>query len=863
MLKTEDMNTSPTRWLARWLLLSALGAVAAAGLVFSQPSQASTAVLGLSPARWALLLALLGLAAGAAWLARREAWLARAAAWMLARPAWHNAWIGLAALGFVLALYLVLFSLRISDAFAQARLLRLLPLSVWACWACAAALLCWPRLRPASTGAQARGVLRPAALAGLVLLLAVGAVVLSGLGLQPDRTGWDTPGAPVLNTQVLLAWCAAWLIASLMGWAARRLNWRPTRVDLLAALGIWLLAAVLWSAQPPRTTHFSLAPAAPNWEYYPNSDAATLDIAAQRFLTGNGFSDVIEKPLYAFLLVVLHSLVGQEYAQVVNAQIWLLALFPVVLYFLAARLHQRFSGLLLALVIILRELNTLALSNRILVSHSKLLMTDLPTAVALAAFTLLVLDWLQHRAEQPRRALWVGAALGLLLLLRSQTLIFLPFLVLLVLLRAKGPWRVRLPLAGLVLLGFALTALPWMVRNAVRTGEFGYSQPFQALYMARQYSLAPESNDPGFDIATTPASDYVALGFANVRQFVLAHPGEVARFITAHFLHNEVASFLALPARFDLTARLVEFYNLQPYWPQRQAQLWAQCCSLDAYIASTPYWVTGQAAQGWDGQIPPDWVAPLALNVALVALGLGAAWRKLGWLSLVPVGMHLLYSASTALARVSGWRLILPADWVILLFYCLGIGQFSVWAARYLFGYSPPVAAPQPAATPATPGLRGLAAAAGLALLAGLFIPLAELAVPQRYAGWDEASALQQIQAAPQVAASGLDVAAFIAQPGAEVYWGRALYPRVYPGGENENEALDFLRVQFELVGPVGHMRSAIPGPVRALPNAADVVVLGCQQREYLHVVALVYLQAARPAILAPGAASLQCAALP
>ncbi len=858
------MPSQSPRWLRSWLLLCALGALVAIGLVFAQPSQeATTRLLGLSPARWALVGLLLAVAAGAAWLARSQAQLEALAQRVANKLTLLNVLIGLAGLVFVVALYVVFFSLQITDTFAQARLLRVLPLTAWVAWASAWALMCWPRLRRPSSWVGEGAVLRAAWPALLVIAAVVAVMLLTGLGLTPDRTGWDTPGAPVLNTQVLLAWCAAVLAASLAGWAARRFGWRPTRLDLLAALGIWLLAVVLWSAQPLRPTHFSPAPSAPNWEYYPNSDAATLDVAAQSLLVGNGLSHITEKPLYSVFLTGLHAIAGQEYAVVVNAQILFVALFPVALYFIAAQLQHRFSGLLLAVIIILREINTLVLSNRILVSHSKLLMTDLPAALGIAAFTWLVLHWLQHKPHSPRTALGVGAALGLLLLLRSQTLIFLPFLVLLALVRTLpnwrsfASWRARLPLAGALLLGFALAAVPWMLRNGLRTGEFGYSQPYQMLYMARQYNLTPEDNDPGFDVETTSVDDYVALGSANVRQFVLEHPAEVARFITAHFLHNEVASFLALPARFDFTERAVEFYNLRPYWPEREGQLWAECCSLSAYIDGTPYWA------GWNGVLPPDLVWPLVLTIAFVALGIGAAWRKLGWLTLVPLGVHLLYSASTALARVSGWRLILPADWVILLFYCIGIGQLTLWAGRYLFG----VVVRHVPAEPAAPAVSGwltprLLGAAALALLAGAFIPLAELVVPNRYADMDNAAAIQHLQSSPVLAASDFDPASFAAQPGAALYWGRALYPR-YAWASTDGEGLPFNHLEFRLVGPEGHLLMALPGPVRAFPNAAEVIVLGCTSPEGFRAAAVVFMGGEAKDLLAADASSLNCAALP
>jgi hypothetical protein len=46
----------------------------------------------------------------------------------------------------------------------------------------------------------------------------------------------------------------------------------------------------------------------------------------------------------------------------------------------------------------------------------------------------------------------------------------------------------------------------------------------------------------------------------------------------------------------------------------------------------------------------------LLLNVGLISFGIATAWQKTKWLAFVPIGTLLLYSFSTAIARVSGWR---------------------------------------------------------------------------------------------------------------------------------------------------------------------------------------------------------------
>lgn len=849
--------SAPKAW-ERWGWLAAQGGLIAAAFGLWLPSEGG-GFLGLSLARWGLLGLLLGLSvvcAGLAVALKRGRPGAQRLAQAFSQPQALNLILGFSLVLGLVCIYLLLLTAKFTDAFVSARLVRLLPLTVWLVWLAVLSLVWLPRLRPKDgERASEKAAWKPTLWAGLVLLSLAVWMVYTGLGLQPDRTGWDTPGTPLLNTQVTLGWLIALVVAGAVGWANRKFGWRFTRLDALLAVLIWALAAWFWIVQPVLPTYFSVAPTAPNFEFYPNSDAATMDVAAQHLLIGAGLPDVIEKPLYAAFLALLHVVAGQSYASVVNAQILVLALFPALLYLLAKRVHTRFAGLLLAVVVSLREANSLALSGEILVSHSKLLMTDLPAALALAAFTLLLLHWLNKQARNPVWALWVGAALGLMLLLRSQMLIFLPFLALLAFWQAGGGWRPRLQLAAVLLAGFALAALPWLLRNAQRTGQFGYSQPLQMLYMAKQYSLTPELADPGFP-PDTPVEDYVRLGSANVRAFVLAHPGEVTRFITAHTLRNEVSSVLALPMRFDLSDRLVTFYNLQPYWQGLEDRLWNECCSLDSYIAETPYW------GAWLGDLPSEAWLPLVFNLTVIAVGIGAAWRKLGWLALVPLGLHLLYSVSTALARVSGWRLILPADWVVILFYCVGLTQLTLWLGGFLFGVTPRAEVePVVEGGKAVPSRQALLAAAALALLAGAAIPLVEMAVPSRYADLDRAAALQRLQAA------GLDGETFLRQPDARLYWGRGLYPSHYPAGgglpSNEADAFSpqpFARLAFRLVGPQVYDQVALPAAVApAFPHASDVLVLGCAGQGYLRAAAVLFLNEPEAALIAEGPAPFVC----
>lgn len=844
-------------FLLLYTSLAAVEALFAIAWLFALPSEDGGGLLGFSASRWLLALMLFALAAGFAWASvliwrrpnvreRLEEGVGRA----LSRTWVYWGALLLAFIGLLIGVYLIQATFKFTDALILARLQRLLPAIAWAFLVSLQSLILFPWIKAQqakrASGGNWRSVLAPAgiALAGLALLAAF--VAWSRLGLRPDRTGWDSPGTPLLGTQVGLVLLVAILVWGLVAWGHKRWGLKPSYLDLALGVVIWLVAVALWQTQPLQPTYFSPRPQPPNWAYYPYSDAASHDLVAQNLLIGEGFTPISEKPLYSFFLAGLHAAFGQDYLRIVSVQILLLALFPVVLFALARRLGYRLGGLVLAGAVILRERNTIALSGDISVSHSKLLMTDLPTALALAFFTLLLVKWLQEGRTRLRGPFLLGAYLGFLVLLRSQSVVFVPLLLLLVFISAGGAFKHRSTLAIVALSGFLLAALPWLWRNYQANGSFGYSQPLQARYLAKQYSWTPEANDPGFP-PDTPTSQFVALGFAHVAEFTRQYPGEVARFVSAHFLHNEVSSLLALPMRFDLADKLVTFYNLRPYWQETQGRLWNECCSLDATIAGSPYW------DDWDGVFPRDAWLPLGVNLALIALGLGSAWRRWGWTGLLPLGLHLAYSLSSAVARVSGWRLILPADWVVLLYYCLGLTQLVLCIWAYLSGHDAEFAPSQVAAVKTLAKhpwrqdrIPQMAAVVfGLALL----VPLAETWLPARYepvtseavqVAWEQAGLANQ---------AGMDVDTFLDQPGAQVLVGRALWPRYYaadmgePGGDwPAFNPLPFSRLGFVLAGPRGAqvVLPLLDAPAQ-FPNAADVLVFGCQEVSYFRAAAVLF----------------------
>jgi hypothetical protein len=135
----------------------------------------------------------------------------------------------------------------------------------------------------------------------------------------------------------------------------------------------------------------------------------------------------------------------------------------------------------------------------------------------------------------------------------------------------------------------------------------------------------------------------------------------------------------------------------------------------------------------------------------------------------------------------------------------------------------------------------------GLAfLLVGVLPVLVERAIPARYPQQSRAALIAETLGNPAFQRSGLNAGALeqvAGQADSVVLKGRALYPRYYTSGEGEPrtaktgyEPLDYARTVF-LVASKPYNGLAILKMQSApefFPNAADVILIGCQSGNYL-----------------------------
>ncbi len=650
--------------------------------------------------------------------------------------------------------------------------------------------------------AAIRDARRPVVISAGILFLVFAIVTATRIGLIPDAAYWGEPGVPVLGWQLCLSLVAG--LTLLMAGLARRL---PPWIDAVFAALVWILAVTLWLSVPvPVTRNSFYAPITPpDNQPYPNSDAGYYDSMAESLLIGHPYQgDIPTRPLYIVGLAGLHLLVGENYESIVVGQTLVLAFIPVLIFLLGLVLHSRAAGVIAALIAVFREWTTILVSSQTRVSDTRTLLVDLPTLLLVLVACLLAVRWLMHR--DPRSALVAGGGFGLLFLLRTQSLLIIPGLLVVAVVAYGWGSRSWIRPVLFFLLGLSASVLPWLVHNYLQTGQLTFDAPFQSQIIVSQYQYTGNLDINNVDLQGKSVP-------AILLTFLLHDPGFVFGFIATHFTATEIGGLLALP--------LIHSYA-------------GLAAPLDLY------WVD------WNGSLSVSNLVLVICYLVVIAIGLGVSWRRLRWEGMVPLVFSLGYSLANGVARFSGWRYDLPADWVWYFYFAVGVAQLLALAAL-LFGAD----IGRLFSVPPVTELQGLSIRSALLLVAvfalvGALPWLAQNLSRPHYPDQDRGQLVSEIATSPAATALKIEssqLTSFAAGPSAVAATGRLLYPRFFSKGLGLASShpwpayapRDFPRLGFILLNQSRH---DIVFPTRQLggtfPQAADVVVLGCQRADYI-----------------------------
>jgi hypothetical protein len=638
----------------------------------------------------------------------------------------------------------------------------------------------------------------------------------TGIGVTPKYPFWGNSGTILFGYQLIVAFLVAATVA--LGLKMVQIpqdslasKWLEIGVFIL----LWGVAAITWIQTEPNHNFF--APTSGNQIYYPYSDAAIYDTAAQSILIGEGFSNpsYTTRPMYISFLSVFHFISGQDYLVLIAIQAGLLAIAIPFLYLIGKRLHSRFLGMLMALLGLFLEMNAITTPTTLRVSHSKLIMTEYPTAVLLIIAAYYSIVWFQEPKRRKRLFFVVVGFLVLSMLIRLHTFVVLFGLLVLIFIFERTANNLEklkhVLIAGVFIM---LILSPWMLRNYIAVGQFSLDPGRFDLLMENRWQFNSENfnsepgalNKPrGVLLSERPANPSGTGGLILIN--------EVSEYVVefvAHFLHNEALLVLALPSSYNV-------FESQDYY-------------------QSEYYLF----ENWSGNLTLNEQVFLSINLIILAVGITAAYQRNKFIGLVPLLFQVLYLTTDSLVRTSGWRYIKPIEWVTLLYFAFGIIKLTL-ILRNVFQSKTSnfhQKGKDPIGSNSNLNWKDIYKYGFGFIFAAIVFSFGPLLIPQKYSSMfleEKVNASKNlIQEETQFTAE--DVRGFLTNPDSIVSVGRMLYPRFLWSDEtlHHKSELPFYylginRIEFELltqkVTPVFFPTNYFP---EILDHAKDVVVYGC-----------------------------------
>ncbi len=799
--------------------------------IVSSPSDPEKKVfLGLSNVRLALLMVLIGFACFTSFIsiysARHQAWRAE---WL--NPACHpRLWntillLILAAIGISQAVLAVLRGLSINGevfvytAYANrlAPILNLLSL-------CGMELFLWLVFLRTPDLSKYRCLLRTALFVWLLLGMTAIFIFITKIGLTVDGVGsFGLPAVPLLEWQLFIAWLSG-LVILLFEKSIQMPKIRHP--DLWIMFFIWAATSALWLSQPVNPAYFATPPRLPNLEIYPFSDALNYAVEAQSILIGNGmtafFEGIPPRPFYIEVLAWLHAIAGQNYSNVIALQTLILAFIPAVLYLIGKEISGRWLGVPVALLAALRDVTSnhaAPFSDNI--TYSKLFFSELPVALLLIIFILLVMRWMKNPLQAGIKPAAAGGVLGLAMLIRTQSVILLFVTFLLALIIYRNKWKIWFGNFILLTVVLTITISPWLWRNAQMTGGLIFDHPAtQTMVLAQRYNEGQAI--PQLEGETLNRYSNRLLQFT--LKAMINRPVETSRVILGHFFNNLIDNILLFPLRNNL---------------QNLAEL---------AIPNRAFW------QELPNKLHPGQISLIGIYSLFLGLGIASAWQRLRFIGMLPLIANLAYNLWTSIFRSSGGRFLVTFDWVFYLYGMLGL--LTVTSVLFLFFTS----------TKKRSGLNYFSVKKAIiishspsrcnfairSMLVGIFffaigssLPISERIVPKLYSNETQIALQLRLQDEQTLTDSGIDmsiVQSLIDNQNMLITRGRAVYPRYYDSGEGEPKTAKIgyspssqPRLLFYLIGDLNRLviLEASSSP-EFFPHLADVVVLGVDRGTYI-----------------------------
>ncbi|MBN2047648.1 MAG: glycosyltransferase family 39 protein [Anaerolineaceae bacterium] len=567
-------------------------------------------------------------------------------------------------------------------------------------------------------------------------------------------------------------------------------------------LVLWIFSALLWCLTEETINLYSINSDQPGSVFYPFSDAERYDLSGRYLQIGQAWWNgrfPVTKSLYLSFLYFLQALTRADFTALKMLHAAVLAVWPPLVYLLVDEIFDARAGLLSALLISFKARNTIAGSLAIWHTvHPLEINSEIPMGIILTLYLYFFVRWLKQPGNKTRLLL-AGAVLGLAVFIRDNAWLLVPTLPIAILWAYWKQWKQILINGALFSIIMLAAIFGWSLRSILhQQSPFFFLDNFTYIILERRYSESPPITPPT-ETAAEP-----------IQQDVMDHLEEGDHIFLQHFSRNFYSSIHVLPANWRVEP-LDETLNQPPF------------SGAQAYSISS--------------------ISLIYLELVVLFIGIIAACRRSKATSWVPMLAFVLYNAALAVARTSAGRYIVTIDWVILVYFAIGI---TAILQRFWSWFGVQIASPS--ATPllsakVSPGWQPYLVIVGC-LIIGLIPFLVEQFAPKAPVfAKNEALLPLTIEHFSDQAATE----AFLLQDQAIILEGIAYYPRwVEAGSEYEQEFFKPITsgrsgMVLRLIGDYNERWIFFPSPepIDAIENETPVTVWGCVRPEIWSIDAL------------------------
>lgn len=338
----------------------------------------------------------------------------------------------------------------------------------------------------------------------------------------------------------------------------------------------------------------------------------------------------------------------------------------------------------------------------------------------------------------------------------------------------------------------------------------------QRTYHALNKPLIPEavnnSSEPEQAPSATPPGPSVNDDEPSNRTWIRI--SGIARYVSGHFLHNLIDSAAIFPTTLALNSLEGTLKDPDSFW-----------------------------SSDWDGRLTTERSLILGASFLVLSLGMAAGCSRSGVSGLVPAGFLISYSLATAAVRTSGGRYIIPADWVAILYFAIGLAHIIYWGSKWYGCKLPfPVLDSQSRNDIGKNNIRWIVGVITVFMLTGSVPVILNNLIPRRYEPVEKnqtASYLSERGLLDDLGISRDRLESFLLLPDSVAYRGMGLYPRFYPQDKGEPDQFSAFRVQkfprlvMDIIGPSFSVTGVLPiqKSPESLPNGSDVMAIGCTSK--------------------------------